>query len=76
MVEDHHLCISRAPRVSSVWPPRTQILLIKQPPNNGAVMRRRIAVVHDGLTSGGFILPYEQPTGFLFEGRAAAVIGG
>lgn len=39
-------------------------------------MRRRIAVVHDGLTSGGFILPYEQPTGFLFEGRAAALIGG
>lgn len=39
-------------------------------------MKRRIAVVHDRITSGGFVLPYEQTTGFLFEGRAVALIGG
>lgn len=38
-------------------------------------MKRRIAVVHDRLTSGGFVLP-EQTTGFMFDGHAAALIGG
>ncbi|GAB7522252.1 PAAR domain-containing protein [Paraburkholderia sp. 2C] len=39
-------------------------------------MKRRIAVVGDTLTSGGYVLPYEQKTGFTFHGHAAALIGG
>jgi len=39
-------------------------------------MKRRIAAVHDRLTSGGFVLPDEQTTDFVFEGHAAALIGG
>jgi hypothetical protein len=39
-------------------------------------MKRRIAVVGDTLTSGGYVLPYEQKTGFTFHGHEAALIGG
>jgi hypothetical protein len=38
-------------------------------------MKRRIAVVDDMLTSGGWILDYEQLTGFFFHGRKAALLG-
>jgi uncharacterized Zn-binding protein involved in type VI secretion len=38
-------------------------------------MKRRIAVVGDTLTSGGYVLPYEQKTGFTFHGHEVALIG-
>lgn len=41
----------------------------------GEIMRRRIAVVGDALTSGGQILDYAQKTGFRFHGHKAALIG-
>ncbi|MDQ7979808.1 PAAR domain-containing protein [Paraburkholderia sp. SARCC-3016] len=39
-------------------------------------MKRRIAVVGDTLTSGGYVLPYERKTGFTFHGHDAALVGG
>ena len=37
---------------------------------------RRIAVVGDGLSSAGHVLPYEQQHGFSFHGHKTALIGG
>jgi hypothetical protein len=39
-------------------------------------MKRRIVVVGDRLSRGGYVLPYEQPMGFRFSGHMAALIGG